>query len=234
MTDTTAATFILSYDALTSELDAVNQMISSMGEAPVTTLVPSPSIDVDNALAALNEADKQVQRKGWEWNREYAFPLQLAADGTCPLPANILRVVAAYESPPTDVDIPDSGVQLPGPLGPSLKVVARGLQLYDQINQTYVFQNGPIYVDTIVRLQWDLLPETARAAIALTALGKFQSRSQQSSIVLQFNPQDLKEAMADLQNQQDDESQQNSIDGNNNVVQALYGFRGLRRNRQGF
>lgn len=216
----TDATFILSYDALSSELDAVNALIGSMGETPVASLEPGNSVDVDNALAALNEADKQLQGKGYEWNREYQFPLAIAQDGTIPVPANVLRVVKAYFQPQFSIQSP-------------LKFVQRGTKLYNQTLQTYQFTDGPILCDLIVRLEWDLLPEAARSVIILTALGKFQSRQQQSSIVLQYNAEDLKEARATLEQQQDDESAENAIDGNANVIQGLYGIRGLRRNRQG-
>ena len=60
--------------AVSTELDAVNQILSSVGQAPVTTL------DLENPEAAiavntLREISKQVQIEGWTFNTERGLKL---------------------------------------------------------------------------------------------------------------------------------------------------------------
>ena len=55
--------------AASTELDAVNQILSSVGQAPVTTLdLKNPEVAI--ALTTLREVNKQVQSDGWAFNTE--------------------------------------------------------------------------------------------------------------------------------------------------------------------
>lgn len=219
------ATFFGSFEATTSELEVINVLISSLGEAPVTQFNPSPSSDVDLALIALNEADKQVQNKGWEWNRTYQLPLALDQSGFVQLPENTLRVVQAYST--------SGNLGFNSQNGMGLLVTQRGERLYDQVNHTFVFTQAPA-VDLIMRLQWCDIPDIFRNWIGFSALQKFQSRIQQSSIVLQANPRDIQDAMTTCEQWQDEQSRQSAIKGNTNVISSLYGIGGMRRNRGGY
>ena len=57
-----------SYSAST-ELDAVNQILSSVGQAPVTTL-DQQNPEVSIVLSTLREVNRQVQSEGWTFNTE--------------------------------------------------------------------------------------------------------------------------------------------------------------------
>lgn len=221
-----AGTFILNFEALSSRLEVVNQLIGSLGESPVAAYDPSPSLDVDLALAAINEADKAVQKKGWRWNTNYSFLLQPNNDGSLQAPNNTLRATLAYEMQQNWLGNCINGQ--------SIAIVLRGRRFYDQTNNTYDFTGKTAYVDYVERLQWEDLPEAARGVISYEALKIFQSRVQQSSIVLQWNSDDLKKAWTTLEQQQDEESRQNVINGNASVRSRLYGLGGMRRNRAGY
>jgi len=55
--------------AASTELDAVNQILSSVGQAPVTTLdLQNPEVAI--VLTTLREVNKQVQAEGWNFNIE--------------------------------------------------------------------------------------------------------------------------------------------------------------------
>jgi hypothetical protein len=223
---TDGALFILDFEATGTILEVVNQLISSLGESPVASYDPSPSVDVDIALGCINEADKFVQHRGWEWNRNYDFLLQPNADGLIYAPNNTLRATLAYNERQNWLANCVNGH--------AVKVVLRGKRFYDQTNNTYDFTGKTMYVDYVERLQWDDIPDTAKAVIAYEALKRFQSRVQQSSIVLQFNAQDLAQAWKLLEQQQDAESRDNVINGNASVRSRLYGTGGMRRNRAGY
>lgn len=201
----------------TSILDAVNLMIASLGEAPVTAYDPAPTNDVALAIGALNFEDLMLQSQGWHWNREDAFQLSLGTGGTVTLPDECLRVTSAYYAPNN------------APSGP-IDIVQRGPLLYDRIGHTNVFTVAPV-ADLILRLDWDSLPQVARAVIALRALQRFQGGVQQSQIALQLNAKDLAEAETLLEQHEDEVAGYNSVYGNVSTQSALYGAGGLRRNR---
>ena len=60
--------------AVSTELDAVNQILSSVGQAPVTTLdLQNPEVAI--VLNTLREVNKQVQSEGWIFNTERDYKL---------------------------------------------------------------------------------------------------------------------------------------------------------------
>ena len=67
--------------AVSTELDAVNQILSSVGQAPVTTLnLQNPEVSI--ALNTLRETNKNTQAEGWTFNIERHY--KLTADSvTC-------------------------------------------------------------------------------------------------------------------------------------------------------
>ena len=61
--------------AASTELDAVNQILSSVGQAPVTTLdLQNPEVAI--VLTTLREVSKQVQSEGWTFNLERHYVLK--------------------------------------------------------------------------------------------------------------------------------------------------------------
>ena len=75
----------------TSELSAVNIILSGIGEAPVNSLSDTTS-DVAVALNILAEVSKEVQTEGWQWNTEDDYPLTPGDDGRIKLHPSIVRV----------------------------------------------------------------------------------------------------------------------------------------------
>ncbi len=78
--------------AASTELDAVNQILSSVGQAPVTTLdLQNPEVAI--VLTTLREVNKQVQAEGWNFNveRGYEFTPD-AATKEIAYPTNVLQL----------------------------------------------------------------------------------------------------------------------------------------------
>lgn len=59
-----------------AELDAVNDILASIGEPPVNTLEGDANADVANARRILNKINRQIQSKGWTFNIEEGTTLQ--------------------------------------------------------------------------------------------------------------------------------------------------------------
>ena len=117
-TNTTTAIFTTP----TSELSAVNIILSGIGEAPVNSLSDTTS-DVAVALNILAEVSKEVQTEGWQWNTEDDYPLTPGDDGRIKLHPSIVRV---HFRDPDDREL-----------------VIRGQYVYDRIRHTYIFPSSP-------------------------------------------------------------------------------------------
>lgn len=58
------------------ELRAVNQVLSSVGQAPVTTLVDQTNPDVAIVSNTLDEVSREVQSEGWTFNKEFNYTMK--------------------------------------------------------------------------------------------------------------------------------------------------------------
>jgi len=73
------------------ELQAVNQILASVGQAPVTTLEQT-NPDVAIAYNTLQQVSREVQAEGWTFNKEYHYPLKPDADQEFKIPDNMLQI----------------------------------------------------------------------------------------------------------------------------------------------
>ena len=55
----------------TTELEAVNTLLHTIGEAPVNSLTGTLPIDATLANNTLSEVSREVQSAGWHWNTFY-------------------------------------------------------------------------------------------------------------------------------------------------------------------
>ena len=165
--------------AAMTELEAVNLMLSVVGEAPVSDLEDATIAEVALAVRILEETSYEVQAKGWDFNTEYNYPLSPDVDGYINVPSDTARI---------DVD-PIYGET-------SLDVVQRGERLYDRTNRTYIFTISEIRCEMVLLLDFDDLPEAARRYITVRAARKFQDRILGSDSVHAYNLQDEEDAKA--------------------------------------
>lgn len=159
----------------TTELDAVNLMLSTVGESPIVSLEGGSSVDASQAKLMLNNVSRQVQQRGWWFNTEENF--KLVPDGVkgyINVPPNTLKV------------IPNEA-----------RAVLRGFRLYDTEKHTYVFPS-PVEVELVILLPFSELPEPARNLVAHRAGRMFQERMFGSDTLSAFTKTDESIALADL------------------------------------
>lgn len=186
----------------TTELEAVNLMLSTIGESPVNTLEDVGVVDAVVALSILQMASRQVQLIGWHWNTEEDFPLAPTyPEGEILLPANTLKV---------DTSGDDS----------SLDLVQRGNRLYDRVNHTFAV-GRTVKVEIVFCLPFDQLPEAARAYIAIRAARQFQEKSVGSETLRAFSKADELQAMAALVDAEAETQDFNILTGNESVARVL-------------
>src|SRR5260221_7670019 len=78
---------------ISTRLSAVNTILRCINEAPVSTLTPPPTDDVQMAMDVLDETSVETMSKGWSFNVEADVELVLDIDGKYAVPADVLRIV---------------------------------------------------------------------------------------------------------------------------------------------
>ena len=143
--------------SITSKLDAINWMLSSIGEAPINQLGGATTVDADVAEQTLDEVSRQVQSIGWHFNTEKHYPLVRANDKRISITSDIVRIdVSKFDYPNIDP-------------------VQRGNYLYDNKNHTYQFDYD-LEADLVKLMDWDFLPQPFRTYITTKATRVFQTK----------------------------------------------------------
>ena len=76
----------------TTKLQAVNTLLSIVGEAPLNSLTPPLTGDAALAERVLEEVSTEVQGEGWSWNTMVYDNIPLDANGHSTLPSNTLAL----------------------------------------------------------------------------------------------------------------------------------------------
>ena len=76
----------------TTELEAVNTILSTIGEAPISSLTGSLPVDASIAQNVLDEICREVQSMGWHWNSHYKVDLSRDSNNKIPVGTDWLRV----------------------------------------------------------------------------------------------------------------------------------------------
>lgn len=165
--------------ALTSELDAINQMLDVIGEAPVASADDTGLVDAAMARDLLRRVSREVQARSWHWNTDHGVELLPAnpLPGHIPVPADALRV------DPSDMTV---------------DAVVRAGKLWDRAGLTFLWAQ-PVKCDIVRLFQFGDLPEAARQYIGIRAARIFQDRRIGSEARSGFNEKDEVRALVTLE-----------------------------------
>jgi hypothetical protein len=161
----------------TTKLDAVNTMLSAIGEAPVSSL-SSGLIEAEIAETILNTVDREVQSMGWHFNTELNKSFAQDTNGQIILPADILQADATLVANSPDL-------------------VQRGLKMYDRKNHTFNIGKN-VGLDVVVQLEFTDVPEVAKRYMVLRATRIFQDRVVGSATLHGFHERDENRALMEL------------------------------------
>jgi len=188
---------------LTSELDAVNIMLGTIGESPISSLDAATGVvDAVTAQQILKEVLIQVQEEGWHFNTETNFTLTPTADtGEIFLPANCIEVDTMGNDRQIDVAV-------------------RGRRLYDRIEHTFVFTET-LSCDMTLLLEFEDLPQAARHYISIRAARVFQQRVIGSDTLGNFSARDEAMARTALQRYEAKTADHNILTGNYDVMRII-------------
>ena len=148
---------VVSY-GVSTELDAVNSILMSVGESPVNTLtVQSPEVAI--AQSTLRQVCREVQAEGWKFNTETEYPINLDSNNHCIIPNNVLQIDLNHFKHLNDFDVvkrSDNGV----------------MKLYDLIEHRFNFENtseAKLYVDVIWMVDFEDVPQAFKDYITTRA-----------------------------------------------------------------
>ncbi len=180
----------------TTQLQAVNSMLSTIGEAPVNSL-SSGLVDAETAETVLNEVSRDVQSFGWNFNTELDVIRGKNGDGEVQLTDNTLRAdlassVNKYRSNKNEY-------------------VQRGLYMYDKVQHTDII-NKDLKLDIVYMLDFTLIPEVARRYITIKAARLFQERVVGSDNLSAMNRADEQQALFALKEMESENGDYNIFD----------------------
>ena len=165
--------------AATTELECINVMLASIGEAPINSLVGTLPVDARIGQSTLTEVNKSVQSEGWSFNTETDVTLTRDGSNKINLPIDALRVDPNIHQH-TTVD-----------------AIQRGLKLYDRLNNKFEFDEDLICTVVYFRTFAEL-PEPARRYINIKAARIFVDRLVSDDGLRTYTQQDEVRARAIL------------------------------------
>ena len=185
----------------TSELQAVNIMLSVVGEAPVNTLAGDTTVDVSIAKNLLDESSMSIQSMGWNFNTHYNYVVTIDNTNKIPLPSNCVQAdgSAAYRS---------------------YNYVMRDGFLYDMDNHTDIFTTTPT-VDVVLVQQFEHLPEYARRYITVKASRRFAARIIGDNELTKLISNDEQEAYIAFQQADSRSADVNILEGDANTYSII-------------
>ena len=136
-----------------TELSAVNSILGSIGQSPITAINLTALQDPEVALVhnILMEVTKDVQNEGWHFNQEEHLPRTPDSNGHFLIPNNYLRF-----------DVSD------GLYDRTRDVVKRNGKLYDKVEHTDVF-SGELYFDVTYLFDFEDIPSAIQRYIIARA-----------------------------------------------------------------
>jgi Tail tubular protein len=163
----------------TSELEAVNIILSTIGEAPLSSLTGSLPVDGTIAKNVLNEINREVQSAGWHFNTHYKGTLTRDTNNKIPLASNILRV----ELDPNYYS------------KSSYDIVQRNNFIYNLAENTDTFDKDFENVTLVYLLDFADIPEQAKRYITIRSARVFHDRTLGATTLHKFSQEDEARAL---------------------------------------
>ena len=173
-----------------TELEAVNVMLTTIGEAPVSTLSGNQVVDVSVAQQVLTEVSREVQSRGWHFTTDTRVELSPSVDTFIYVPADVARLDITNK---TD------------------DIIARSGKLYNLTDKTYVFTDK-VEATIVYYMAFTELPDVARKFITVRAARIFSDRMINSETLHRMTAKDEQTALVDLKEYEGDTADYNMMD----------------------
>ena len=171
---------------------AINIILRSIGEQPVTTVGNGPSAALD-AERILIDTSREVQLDGWNCNTRWGIELTRNSDNQFALAVNVLKVDAANPRVRRRVTVPG----FTGHFNVSQRRNADDTRylLYDDDNDTELWPNDTtLTVDIVEFLPLTELEPALQLYIVKKAGRTFQQSDMASRVLFEFTQQQVQDA----------------------------------------
>lgn len=153
---------------MTTQLEAVNTMLRSIGQYKVETIPAGGTSDARMAADVLDEYTRELQTDGYDFNSTEGEELPIDVDGKIPVPLDTIRLNA------TDG---------------FLRVTPRSGFLYNLDEQTDVF-DAPVKVDRVFQVDFELLPYVLKRYVVIRSSRVFTNRVVGAGELNAYNQED--------------------------------------------
>lgn len=169
----------------TTKLQAVNTILSTVGEPPVNSL-SAQRADSLIAQTVLDEITREVLSYGWQFNTDE-------------------KVVMTPETSSGYIYVSDSVVRvdMDPAYSQNYDIALRGNRLYNRVTNSYAFVE-PITVLQVHLMDFDDMPEPAKRYVTIRAARVFQDRMVGSPTLHAFTAQDEVMALAKMTEYEND------------------------------
>lgn len=179
------------------ELTAVNNIIGTIGEAPINTLEEMTDVDAINALSILRNISRQEQSRGWSFNKIQSYTLNVDTNnGKIPWSSDYLYIKDNYGH----------------------KLIKQGDYVKDLTRNSLQFEK-PLDVELVIHVPYDYLPEPMKYYVLTKACFVFQSRYFGDDSLTKVTQQEIQEAWQYLQEFEIDNNNFSMLD--NTYVEQL-------------
>ena len=167
-----------------TELEAVNVILSTIGEAPLNSLSGSLPVDGTMAKNVLSEISREVQSSGWHFNTHYKSTLTRDTNNNIPVATNVVRVEL-------DPNLESKS---------SYDLVQRDGKLFNLAKDTDIFDKDFKDVTQVLLLPFNEIPEQAKRYITIRSARVFHDRTLGANTLHKFSQEDEKQALSILRN----------------------------------
>ena len=166
----------------TTELEAVNTILSTIGEAPINSLTGALPVDATVAKNVLSEIAREVQSQGWHFNTHYKATLSRDASNKIPVASNAVRV---------ELDVNKYSKY-------NYDIVQRNGFLYNLATNSDIFTTDFDEVIIVYLLPFDEIPEQGKRYITIRSARIFHDRTLGANTLHKFSVEDEKTALSIL------------------------------------
>ena len=185
----------------TTELEAVNELLKAVGEVPVDSLETIGFTDAAIARDQIRTTSRELQTRGWYFNKDDDYAFTPGADGIVVLPQSVISIRPARSE--------------------SRRITPRAGKLYNADASTFVFSpDAPPVVNVTWLFPFEELPESARRYITVHAATVFQTSQLGSDQLFTFTREHEKAAADSLQREEREyEEPGNFFNDSNDVLE---------------
>ncbi len=222
----------------TTETEALNYMLSVIGEAPVASIDTATGADVVTAKAILKNTAREVLREGWKFNTE--FGLELAPNGTLAwegsdgseetlsvwhVPTNLAKFTLSPIAAQIGLDLVErlsAAYQTGDP-------AANVLVFYDRLKNRDGLEQGQyplLYIDPVWYFDFNFCPDSIRTLITVIAARRLAAQAVNSESRVKLTQQDEIDARRAARREQKPDDRYNML--NEISVGAVLGRRPYR------